>query len=307
MNNIDYSKIPVPSDHLFANELIRPKNINQDWRELKQPQYTYDEHQRWNYLFEEMMKEVPSRACDQFITGLKKLGLRNDGIPSLNEINKKLMSMTGWKLIPVPCIIPDNVHFFHLANRRFPASINIRTENNLIYSDKPDIFHDVFAHAPMLTDPDFAKFLQEYGKGGFLALHYNRLRPMAALYMYTVELGLINNDKGMRAYGAAILSSSEEIKYSLDGESPHRLGFNIERMMSTDYVLSDMQQSYFVIESFNQLYSSLKDFNLHEIFNKIEPSYQYAPSAIFDSDYVYTKGSQEYAIRGGRQSNIKPV
>jgi len=303
----DYSTLPAMRDGLFINEHVKPDNVGFDWVLPEQRTYTDEEHARWDFLYNRMMEEVPGRACDEFIEGLKTLGLDQGGVPSLADVNEKLSALTGWTLVPVPALIPDNVHFYHLANKRFPVGDFLRTEEQIDYLDQPDVFHDVFAHAPMLANASFSKFLQNYGKAGYEAMRHNRLRSVAALYMHTVELGLINTDKGLRIYGAAILSSHKETKFALEGKSPNRFHMDFERMLRTDYVLSDVQQSYFVIDSFDDLFNQMANFPFAETYSKIEPSYQFAASAIVESDKVYQKGTQEYSLRGGRFSNAVPV
>lgn len=307
MKPFDYSTLPAMREGLFINEHVKPDNVGFDWVLHEQRIYTDDEHARWDFLYNRMMKEVPGRACDEFIDGLKILGLDEGGVPSLSDVNEKLKALTGWTLVPVPALIPDNIHFYHLANKRFPVGDFLRTEEQLDYVDQPDVFHDVFAHAPMLANAPFSKFLQNYGKAGYEAMRHNRLRSVAALYMHTVELGLINTDKGLRIYGAAILSSHLETKFALEGKSPNRFHMDFERMLRTDYVLSDVQQSYFVIDSFDDLFNQMANFPFAEIYQKIEPSYQFAASAIVESDTIYHKGTQEYSLRGGRFSNATPV
>ncbi|MBL4601112.1 MAG: phenylalanine 4-monooxygenase [Emcibacteraceae bacterium] len=307
MKPFDFSTLPVLKEGLYINEHVRPEGLGFDWVLPTQRKYTNEEHKRWDFLYDRMMKEVPGRACDEFIDGLEILNLDQGGVPKLSDVSEKLKELTGWTLVPVPALIPDNVHFYHLANKRFPVGDFLRTEEQLDYLDQPDVFHDVFAHAPMLANTSFSRFLQNYGKTGYEAMKHNRLRSLAALYMHTVELGLIKTDKGIRIYGAAILSSHMETKFALEGKSPNRFHMDFERMLRTDYVLSDAQQSYFVIDSFDDLFNQMATFPFTEAYARIEPSYQFAASAILDTDKVYQKGTQEYSLRGGRFSNAVPV
>ncbi len=307
MNEFDFSALPEIPDGHFVNKHNRPDTVGPDWILPAQKEYTADEDAMWDFLFNRMMKIVPDRACDQFLKGVELLNLGKGGVPRIDEINKILKPMTGWILVPTPDLVPDDAHFFHLANKRFPVGNFIRKPDQIDYLDLPDVFHDMFGHAPLLTDPDFSNFLQSYGKAGYLALKHNRLRNFAALYMHTVELGLINTDKGIRIYGAAILSSHRETLFALEGQSPNRFHMDFERMLRTNYVLSDVQQSYFVIGGFEELYNQMQEFRFEEAYSWIEPSYQFAASAILDTDKVYHRGTQEYDLRGGRFSNIEPV
>jgi phenylalanine-4-hydroxylase len=216
--------------------------------------------------------------------------------------------LTGWSVVPVPMLIPDHVFFWHLANRRFPAGNFIRTRETFDYIQEPDVFHDVFGHVPMLTDPVFADYMQEYGRAGWKAMRYNHLKALGALYWYTVEFGLIlEQGKDLRAYGAGILSGPTEAVFSVEAESPNRIMLNVDRVMRTDYVISDLQPTYFVIESFEDLYRQTVERDFDRLYRSLAPSFTYANTAVIDVDNVWHRGTQEYLLRGGRGSNAKPV
>ncbi|MDG1021593.1 MAG: phenylalanine 4-monooxygenase [Emcibacteraceae bacterium] len=253
------------------------------------------------------MDILPGLACDQFFDGLKILEFDKGGVPDFRKTNETLKLKTGWTIIPVPMLIPDHVFFYHLANKRFPAGNFIRTAECFDYIEEPDVFHDVFGHVPLLTDPSFANYMQAYGKSGWKALQYNQLKALSALYWYTVEFGLIKTKDGMRIYGAGILSSPEESPYSINAKSPNRIHLNVDRVMRTDYKIDDLQASYFVIESFEELYKMTVDRPFDYIYQNIGASFQYAPAAILETDHVYQKGTQEYCLRGGHTSNATPI
>jgi phenylalanine-4-hydroxylase len=204
----------------------------------------------WDDLFARQIEVLPGRAASAFIAGLDKLDLGRGGVPEFARLSQELGALTGWSVVPVPMLIPDDVFFWHLANRRFPAGNFIRTRETFDYIQEPDVFHDVFGHVPMLADPTYADYMQEYGRAGWKAMRYNRLKALGALYWYTVEFGLILEAEGLRAYGAGILSGPTEAVYCLEAESPNRIMLNVDRVMRTDYVIDDLQPTYFVIESF---------------------------------------------------------
>jgi phenylalanine-4-hydroxylase len=210
-------------------------------------------------------------------------------------------------VVPVPMLIPDHVFFWHLANRRFPAGNFIRDRASFDYIDEPDVFHDVFGHVPMLTDPVYADYMQAYGRAGWKAIRYNRLKALGALYWYTVEFGLVREDGGLRAYGAGILSGPVEAVFALEGRSPNRLALDVERVMRTDYVISDLQPSYFVIDSFGDLYQRTAARDFDALYRALPPGFTYANSAVIDGDHVLQRGTQEYLLRGGRASGALPV
>jgi phenylalanine-4-hydroxylase len=268
--------------------------IPQDWAS-----YTEVEHQTWDVLYARQMRILPGRAADVFLKGLTALDLNTGGIPDFAVMNPKLQALTGWTVVCVPGLVPDEVFFDHLANRRFPSGQFIRKPDQLDYLQEPDIFHDVFGHVPMLSDPDFAAYMEAYGKGGQRAATQVDLQNLARLYWYTVEFGLMQDADGLRIYGAGIVSSATESVFSLEDASPNRLGFDLERVMRTLYRIDDFQQVYFVIDSIEQLKrETLQDFG--PIYGRLRGADDIAIDAILPSDQVFTRGTQAYAARGGR-------
>ncbi|MES2834840.1 MAG: phenylalanine 4-monooxygenase [Pseudomonadota bacterium] len=268
--------------------------IPQDW-----DRYTEVEHRTWDTLYARQMKILPGRAADVFMKGLDALDLNTGGIPDFAVMNPKLQALTGWTVVCVPGLVPDEVFFDHLANRRFPSGQFIRKPDQLDYLQEPDIFHDVFGHVPMLSDPDFADYMEAYGKGGQRAAGLGLLPNLARLYWYTVEFGLMESPEGLRIYGAGIVSSATESVFSLEDPSPNRLGFDLERVMKTLYRIDDFQQVYFVIPSIEHLKDeTLKDFG--PVYDRLKGAETIAIEAILPTDRVFTRGTQAYAEKGGR-------
>lgn len=257
--------------------------------------YTDEEHGVWDTLYDRQAELLKGRTTKEFLDGLQKLSLSDGGIPNLEDLNPKLKALTGWTVVMVPHLVPDDVFFNHLANRRFPAGRFIRKADQLDYLQEPDIFHDIFGHVPLLTQPIFADYMEAYGKGGLRSLEYNGLKNLARLYWYTVEFGLINTTEGLRHYGAGIVSSYGEAQYSLESPSPHRLKFDLLRVMQTDYKIDDYQDVYFVIDSFEQLFEATqKDFApLYDQLSKISGSH--TPQTILETDDVIQHGTLEYS------------
>ncbi len=226
-------------------------SIDQCWSE-----YTADEHAVWDLLYARQLEILADRAAPEFLNGLKKLELSRSGIPDLNRLNPALKAMTGWEIVMVPHLVPDDVFFTHLANRRFPAGRFIRRRNQLDYLQEPDVFHDIFGHVPMLANPIFADYMQAYGQGGLRALALGTLKNLARLYWYTVEFGLINSADGLRIYGAGIVSSFGESQYALEDKTPNRIKFSLERIMQTEYEIDEYQKTYFVINDYEQLFDA---------------------------------------------------
>lgn len=303
----DFTTLPEMPEGVFTAPLKKPAHVGDDWLEPKQTEYSSEEDGIWNDLFSRQMEVLPGRAASAFMHGLDKLDLGRGGVPDFGRLSEELDRLTGWSVVPVPMLIPDHVFFWHLANRRFPAGNFIRTRETFDYIQEPDVFHDVFGHVPMLTDPVFADYMQEYGRAGWRAMEYNRLKALGALYWYTVEFGLIQEDVGLRAYGAGILSGPTEAVYAVEAESPNRIMLNVDRVMRTDYVISDLQPTYFVIDSFEDLYHQTVERDFEKLYRNLGPGFTYANTAVIDIDNVVNRGTLEYTLRGGRGSGAKPV
>jgi len=304
----DYSALPDLSADVFTAPLQRPDHVGEDWLEPQQTAYDSEDNAIWDDLFARQLAVLPGRAASAFMAGLDKLDLGAGGVPDFGAMSEKLGRLTGWSVVPVPMLIPDHVFFWHLANRRFPAGNFIRTRETFDYIQEPDVFHDVFGHVPMLTDPVFADYMQEYGRAGWKAMHHNRLKALGALYWYTVEFGLLlENGNDLKAYGAGILSGPTEAVYAVEAQSPNRIMLNVDRVMRTDYVISDLQPTYFVIDSFEDLYRKTVERDFDRLYRSLGTGFTYANTAVIDVDNVVTRGTQEYLLRGGRGSGAEPI
>jgi phenylalanine-4-hydroxylase len=263
--------------------------IDQHWE-----RYDSAQHGMWRTLFERQARILPGRACSEFLEGLAKLKLVSDRIPQFDKLSDDLERLTGWRVVAVPSLVPDQIFFDHLANRRFPAGQFIRRPDQIDYIEEPDVFHDVFGHVPMLAHPVFADYMQAYGKGGQRALNeFGALRNLARLYWYTVEFGLIAQPEGLRIYGSGIVSSGAESIYAVESPSPNRIGFELERVMRTEYRIDDFQESYFVIRSFEELFAeTYKDFAA--IYKRLESGPAYKPGDILPTDHLHTRGTHTY-------------
>ena len=215
--------------------------------------YTPADHDTYRKLYERQAALLPGLACDEFIRDLPLLGVK-DRIPRFEEVNERLHKATGWEIVAVPGLIPEVPFFTLLANRKFPVTDWIRKPEEFDYIVEPDVFHDLFGHVPLLFNPVFADHMQEYGKGGLKAHRLDACELLSRLYWYTIEFGLIRQPDGIRAYGAGILSSGGELQYSVRSPEPRRLPLDIERVMRTRYKIDSYQQTYFVIDSFQELF-----------------------------------------------------
>ncbi|MFQ5786119.1 MAG: phenylalanine 4-monooxygenase [Alphaproteobacteria bacterium] len=238
------SKAPAPrADH----------TIDQDWE-----RYGDEEHAIWRELFARQERILRDRAAPEFLAGLEGLGIAADGIPDFDRLSAVLRRATGWRIVAVPGLVPDDIFFAHLANRRFPATRWIRGRDRMDYLQEPDVFHDIYGHIPLLFNPVFADYLQAYGRGGLKALGLGALRYLARLYWYTVEFGLIRTPGGLRIYGSGIVSSKGESVHCLEDPAPRRIAFDLMRVMRSEYRIDDYQECYFVIDGYDQLFEATR-------------------------------------------------
>jgi phenylalanine-4-hydroxylase len=277
-----------------------PEGASADWTIPQNWQaYTAEEHATWDKLYARQAKLLPGRASKAYLKGLDALRLSDSGIPNFEELSERLMKLTGWQVVAVPGLVPDEVFFDHMANRRFVAGNFIRRPDQLDYIQEPDVFHDVFGHVPMLADPVFADYLAAYGRGGNRALELGALKQLGRLYWYTVEFGLIREDDELRIYGAGIVSSFAESVFSLESDSPNRIGFDMKRVMQTDYRIDDFQQNYFVIPSFEELLRQTVETDFAPLYDEILDKPDIPIAEILPGDDVITRGTQEYAASKG--------
>jgi phenylalanine-4-hydroxylase len=280
--------------------LDRPPEAANDWTVPQDwDRFTAEEHAVWDTLFARQTAMLPGRASEAFLRGVDVLRLTKPGIPDFVELSERLMAATGWRVVAVPGLVPDAVFFDHLANRTFVAGNFIRRADQLDYLQEPDVFHDVFGHVPMLADPVFADYMAAYGRGGQRAGSLGALKRLARLYWYTVEFGLVEEAGSLRIYGAGIVSSRGESVFALDDPSPNRIGFDLNRVMRTDYRIDDYQQSYFVIPSFDELLRVTVETDFAPRYAALDGQPDLAVADLLDSDRILTRGTQAYARAGG--------
>ena len=272
--------------------------IEQNWEA-----YTEDEHAVWRLLFERQQKLLKRRACREYLDGLQQLGVAAHGIPDFRRLSDILDRTTGWRIVAVPGLVPDDVFFAFLAARRFPSTCFIRRRDQLDYLQEPDVFHDIAGHVPMLMNPVFADYIQAYGEGGLKAVHLGHLDHLARLYWYTVEFGLIATEEGLRIYGSGILSSAGESVYALEDPHPHRLRFDLRRVMRTQYHIDRYQETYFVIDDFAQLFAATRP-DFAPIYGEIGVLPDIPAQAILPNDREYA-GAKPHKKEGPRVSTAR--
>ncbi|UFN50343.1 phenylalanine 4-monooxygenase [Roseomonas sp. OT10] len=275
-----------------AGDAARPGRadwtVDQGWES-----YTPEEHGVWRTLAERQGGLLPGRACDEFLQGLRLLDLGSGGIPDFRRLSEVLTRRTGWQVVAVPGLVPDEVFFDHLAHRRFPAGRFIRRPEELDYLEEPDVFHDVYGHVPMLMHPAFADYMQAYGAGGLRARRLGALENLARVYWYTVEFGLVEGPEGLRLYGAGIASSRAETIFALTDDSPHRLRFALERVLRTRYRIDDFQETYFVIPGFDALLE-LARIDFAPLYERVLALPTIEPGEILPEDIFVARGTGAY-------------
>jgi phenylalanine-4-hydroxylase len=232
------------------------RHMSADWTVPQDHDLYSDEDQSvWRLLAERQTRLARRFACDEFVEGLDKLGI-GDAIPDFDAVNARLEKLTGWKVVGVPGLVPDAVFYDHLAHRRFPVTVWIRKRSELDYLAEPDLFHDFFGHVPLLSNPVFADYMQQYGQRAMEA--GSQIELLARLYWYTVEFGLIRTAKGLKIYGAGILSSAREIEHALEKSDIERLPFEAATVMRRPYEIDKLQNTYFVLDDFKQLFDAAR-------------------------------------------------
>ncbi len=262
--------------------------IDQDWG-----RYSAEEHGVWRTLFERQSRLLPGRACDEFIRGMQDLPIGPEQIPDFEQMSKVLRARTGWEVVAVPGLVPDDVFFEHLANRRFPAGQFIRKPHELDYLEEPDVFHDVFGHVPMLMNPVIADYIQAYGEGGLKANRLGMLEKLARVYWYTVEFGLVQQRDGLRIYGAGIASSFSETRFAVEDDSPNRVRFELARVMQTHYRIDDFQETYFVLGHLDELLE-LARIDFAPLYQRLAGAPEHEPGDLLATDTVLTRGTGRY-------------
>jgi phenylalanine-4-hydroxylase len=219
--------------------------------------YTDEDFKVWKLLFDRQMAQLPGMAEAEYLEAIRTIGFDDGLIPNFNNVNAELQNITGWSIEVVPGLIPNKEFYSLLQSKRFPASTWLRKLEQLDYLQEPDMFHDVFGHIPLLTNKHFSDFLEQFSRMGLRYVDNEyAVELLARIYWYTVEFGLIRNEKGLQIYGAGILSSSGESKYSLS-DVPGHVPYDPYLIVQTPYIIDRYQSQYFVIDSYKQLFESI--------------------------------------------------
>jgi len=270
-----------------------PADMRADYTfDFKPENYSEQDHAMWRTLCARQAPLLKNRACKEFLQAIETLGIVTtaNAIPDWRRVSDLLEKISNFRLVTVPGYIPPMLFLEHLSKRQFPVTWWIREPAKIDYLMEPDIFHDLFGHVPMLALPVFADYMQQFGLGAIKAGKLGADKLIERLYWFTVEFGLINTADGMRIYGSGIVSSKTESVYCLESPKPNRLKFDLMRIMRSDYRIDDVQKTYFVIDSFDQLFEETKpDFT--DIYAKVKAMPEIPDGALDANDKIITKGT----------------
>lgn len=215
------------------------------------PEYNQTDTETWQILFNRQMELLQGRAGEAILDGVRILELIPDRIPALKELSANLNKATGWQIARIPGLLHEKDFFSLLSERTFPSTDYIRGREELDYTPAPDLFHDMFGHMPMLTEPAFADFYQLFGKAALNAKGVQRTH-LERLHWFTVEFGLIKQDEGHRIFGAGILSSKDEVVHALS-DKVTVIPFSTAAITEQEYDVWHLQDTLFALDSFDQL------------------------------------------------------
>lgn len=220
--------------------------------------YTEEENAVWHDLVARQLPAVARHMAAPYRAGLAKMALPRDRVPQCTDLSATLGGLTGWRVEPVPALIGFGKFFGMLSERTFPAASFIRSRKDFDYIREPDIFHEVFGHTPLLTDPRFAGFSQAIGKAGLKA-EARDYSWLIRLYWFTIEFGLTREGGHVKALGSGLASSPTELPWSVgEGSSgkPILRPFDVMDILRTPYRIDIHQPLYFVLEDLDDLFAA---------------------------------------------------
>lgn len=241
---------------------------------IQQPYELYSQanHESWRRLFARMLPRWEKYANKHFMQGIANLMLDPNAVPRLEDVNKQLTTMTGFRAKAVSGYVPAYKFFSCLRERDFPTTITIRHEDKLEYLPEPDIFHDIAGHVPMHTDKAFADTLVRFGDAAHTAAEIcagisdpdekvrrlsSIIKAMARFFWFTIEFGLMREKSaptGLSVYGSGILSSFGEIEYAIESPDAQRYPAQVEWMVNQYFEIDHYQPLYFIAESFDHVF-----------------------------------------------------
>jgi phenylalanine-4-hydroxylase len=218
--------------------------------------YSDEAHDVWRLLYQRRMATLRETGSTVFLDGIERIGLAPDRVPDLADVNRRLAARTGWAAVGVGGFIPAGQFFRCLSQRRFPTTLIVRSRAQLDYLPEPDIFHDVFGHVPLHSDPVFADFLQQFGALAASAESEAETTAMARLFWFTVEFGLIQEAGRVKIYGSGLISSQGDAANALSDRCDRR-PFDLDAVLAQPFEIDHLQDLLFVVDSFDQLFDAV--------------------------------------------------
>lgn len=271
-----------------------PAGVADDWTmDQSWDRFSAADHERWTGMVSNQTLALRGLASKTFLDGIAQIGLGDGGIPEFAKFNECFHDVTGWEVVAVPGVIPNEPFFTMLAERRFPIANFLRGGSAEDYNEEPDMFHDVFGHLPMFADPTFGEFMVAYGRAGLRAEKMGMSDWLGRLYLHTVEFGLIREGGALRAYGAGLLSSHAETVHALSSDKPRRLLFDLPRVMRTEWPFDTLQPTYFVIDSFEALLEEMETTSLKQVYTEVRDLPLIPIGSGEPADQVYQIGNED--------------
>lgn len=219
--------------------------------EITDVDYTPREQRVWRYVAEELEELHQKHASPFYLRAKRDLGISNDRIPQLTEMNRRLSELTNFRLAPIEGLVDTRAFLSWLSWRTMLSTQYIRHHSRPEYTPEPDIVHEAIGHIPMFTNPAFADYSQFVGHGARIA-NNKQLDELGRLYWFTVEFGLVEHEGDVKAYGAGLLSSFGELEHAFS-DKVERRRFDLEQVINHEFTYSDMQPILYIIPSYAEL------------------------------------------------------
>ena len=221
--------------------------------------YTEEDFSVWKILFNRQIDNLKEIVAQEFLDSLKKMQFNPHKIPDFIQVNRILKNSTGWKIKTVPNIAEAKDFFSCLSKKQFTTTCWLRSMSEIDYLEEPDMFHDVFAHIPLLINKNYSDFFHKIGQIGLSVINdEERLKKLQRLYWFTIEFGLLKSGSKHKIYGAGIISSKGESENAM-AKSSTKEDYNVKKIMNHDFRTDVIKDTYYVIESFDQLINSISD------------------------------------------------
>ncbi|MDI5888443.1 hypothetical protein [Flavobacterium yafengii] len=220
--------------------------------------YKNEDHQTWSVLYKRQEDSHNKWVCKEYLNGFDKLKFDKNKIEVIASVSERLFAISGWSLVPVSGLLPPKDFFQMLMQKKYPVTVSIREPWEIDFSEQPDIFHDVCGHIPLLTNERFVDFLTSFSAISMKYIDNEKAMDLLSrVYWFTYETGLINEDGIFKFYGGAVITSAEEMSKVNNPNTP-KYPFDLDHIFNTSFNSFELQNEYFVIDSFEKLFNCLE-------------------------------------------------